>query len=85
MLCLPLQPAQSTLHFQAEAVVECARSAATALAQQKEVVTPDVALAILQRLGRLRTPEAAAKLQVRILLYLRRQSGLCVRSEAFTP
>ena len=72
------------MHFQAEAVVECARSSATALAQQKEIVTPDVALAILQRLGRLRTPEAAAKLQVRILSYRRRQSGLCMLSEACT-
>ena len=56
----------ASLHFQAEAVVGCAQRAATALAQQKEVVKPDVALAILQRLGRLRSPEAAAKLQVRI-------------------
>ena len=64
-------PASATcsaaLHIQAEAVVERAQRAATALAQQKEGVKPDVALAILQRLGRLRYPEAAAKLQVRIL------------------
>lgn len=57
----------ASLHLQAEAVVECAQRAATPLAQQKEVVKPDVALAILQRLGRLHTPEAAANLQVRIL------------------
>ena len=35
------------------------------LAQQQLTVKPDVAVAILQRLGRLRTPEASAKLEVR--------------------
>ena len=50
--------------MQAEAVIAAAQQAATALVQQQDTVKPDVAVAILQRLGRLRTPEASAKLEV---------------------
>lgn len=45
-------------------MISAAQKAATALAGKDESVQPDVALAILQRLGRLRTPEASAKLEV---------------------
>ena len=51
--------------MQAEAVIHAAQQAATVLAKQQETVKPDVAVTILQRLGRLRTPEASSKLEVR--------------------
>ena len=62
-----LRPAPEGGHYvamQAEAVIAATQQAATALAQQQDTVKPDVAVAILQRLGRLRTPEASAKLEV---------------------
>ena len=59
------------LLVQAEAVIAAAQQAATLLAQQQDTVKPDVAVAILQRLGRLRTPEASAKLQVHRPSYAR--------------
>jgi len=50
---------------QAEAVIRAAQQAATALAKAQDTVKPDIAVAILQCLGRLNTPEASAKLGVR--------------------
>ncbi len=55
---------QASLCVQAEAVVNSAQQAAGALASQEAAIAPDVALAVLQRLGRLGTPEASAKLEV---------------------
>ena len=55
---------QALLCVQAEAVVKSAQQAAAALANQEAAIAPDVALAVLQRLGRLGTSEASAKLEV---------------------
>ena len=55
---------EASLRVQAEAVVSSAQQAAAALASQEAAAAPDVALAVLQRLGRLQTSEASAKLEV---------------------
>ena len=49
---------------QAEAVVKAGRKAATVIAGAKEVVTSDIALAVLRRLSLLKSAEAAQKLEV---------------------